>query len=206
MQRNRSFDYSRVIVRWAGAVLCVLLWGATAFSQVIDVYQWTDSNGVINFTDNLKLVPDAIRDSPELIVRKDLFVFDTPSSLATDQLYPQKSRFGPPELKPYPVQHSPNINIYPPDPVTNVIVVNSGFRRVKKRHFPTFGHRGRSFRKNKLGRQYIHPEARSGNRTQYIHPEASRQTRASRQPRPSSRRGFAGRRNFHRGVITGRRR
>ncbi len=179
-------------------VVCLLLWVATASSQVIDVYQWTDSKGVINFTDNFKLVPEALRDSPQLIVRKDLFIYDPPPLPATQQVYPQKSGFESTKPEPYPVQYRPTIN-YSPEPST-VIVVNSGFRRVRKRHFPSYGHHRRSFAETSKGQQYIHPEAHSGQRRQYIHPEAFRQ------PRPSHRRGFAGRRHLHRRAITGRRR
>jgi hypothetical protein len=196
--KARASVNSNLIVIWTMPVVCLLLWVATASSQVIDVYQWTDSRGVINFTDNLKSVPEAIRDSPQLIVRKDLFVHETPASPTAQNYYPQEIRFEPTAPPSHSVEFNQTIINNPP--TTSIIVVNSGIRRVRRRPFLVPRHHGRSFRRKFKGRQYIHPEAHSGRRRQYIHPEAFRQ------PRPSHRRGFAGRRNAHRRPITGRRR
>jgi len=163
------------------------------------VYQWTDPSGVINFSDNLDSVPEALRESPQLIVRRDLFVHETPVDPAGQQAYPQESRFDPIAPPSHPIEFNPTI-IYSPQTTTNIVVVNSGIRRVRRRPFPVHRPHGLSFGRKFKGRHYIHSEAHSGRRRQYIHPEAYRQ------PRLSHRGGFAGRRHHHKRAITGRRR
>jgi len=187
-----------IVIKWMGPMVCLLLLVSPAFS-IGEVYQWTDPRGVIHFSDNLNSVPVALWESPQLIVRRDLFVHETLAGLAAQQPYPQESRFEPTAPQSHPVEVNPTI-IYRPQTTTNIIVVNSGIRRVRKRPFPVHRHHGPSFERRFKGRQYIHPEAHSGRRRQYIHPEAFRQSR------PSHRRGFAGRRHHHRRAITGRRR
>jgi len=195
-----------IVIKWMGPIVCLLLWVSPAFS-IGEVYQWTDSRGVIHFSDNLNSVPVALRESPQLIVRRDLFVHETLAGPAAQQQYPQESRFEPTAPQSHPVEFNPTI-IYSPQTTTNIVVVNSGFRRVRRRPFPVHRHHGPSFERkfksrqylHEPSRQYLHPETHSGSRRQYIHPEASRQ------PRPSHRRGFAGRRYLHRRAITGRRR
>ena len=44
-----------------------------ALVRAADVYQWTDSRGVIHFTDDLYAVPESIRRSEQLVIRKDFF-------------------------------------------------------------------------------------------------------------------------------------
>jgi hypothetical protein len=194
MEGKASHKDSLIVIKWMGPLACLLLWVSPALS--IEIYQWTDPRGIINFTDNLKSVPEAIRDSPQLIVRKDLFIHETPANPASQQAYPQVTRIEQTEPQPHSVEFNQTIINYPP--TTSIIVVNSGIRRVRKRPFPVHRKHGPSFaRKSSKGGQYIYPGAHS---RQYIHPKASRQ------PRRSSRRGFAGRRHFHRRAITGRRR
>ena len=187
-----------IVIKWMGPMVSLLLWVSPAFS-IGEVYQWTDPRGVIHFSDNLNSVPVALWESPQLIVRRDLFVHETLAGPAAQQQYPQESRFAPTVPQSHPVEFNPSI-IYSPQTTTNIVVVNSGIRRVRKRPFPVHRHHGLSFERKFKGRQYIHPEAHSGRRRQYIHPEAFRQRR------PSHRRGFAGRRHLHRRAITGRRR
>ena len=185
------------LIKWMGAVVCLMLWVSPGFSMG-DVYQWKDSSGVLNFSDNLNSVPEAIIDSKQLIVRKGFFVHETLAAPVAQQNFTHETRVDPTVPRSYPVEFNQTIINNPP--TTSIIVVNSGISRVRKRPFP--GHRryGRSFKRKFKGLQYIHPEARSGGRIQYIHPEAYRQ------PRPAHRRGFAGRRHSHRRSITGRRR
>jgi len=189
---------NRCLTKLMGAVVCLLLWVSPGYS-IGEVYQWTDPRGVIHFSDNLNSVPVALWESPQLIVRRDLFVHETLAGPAAQQQYPQESRFEPTAPQSHPVEFNPTI-IYSPQTTTNIVVINSGFRRVRRRPFPVHRHHGPSFERKFKDRQYIHPEAHSGRRRQYIHPEAFRQ------PRPTHRRGFEGRRNHHRSVITGRRR
>ena len=44
-----------------------------------DLFQWTDANEVIHFTDNLYNVPQSVRDSAKLVIRKDYLVSSKPS-------------------------------------------------------------------------------------------------------------------------------
>ena len=197
MEGQARLKDSLTVIKWLGPMVWLLLWVSPAFS-IGEVYQWTDPSGVLNFSDNLNSVPEALRESPQLIVRRDLFIHETATDPAAQQAYPQETRIEQTEPQPHPVEFN-QTNIYNP-PTTSIIVVNSGFRRVRKRPFPVYRPHGPSFGRKLKGRQYIHPEAHSGRRRQYIHPEAYRQ------PRPSHRRGFAGRRYLHRRAITGRRR
>ncbi len=198
MEGRASLKNNIIVIKWLGPMVGLLLWVSPAFS-IGEVYQWTDPSGVINFSDNLNSVPEALRESPQLIVRRDLFVHETFVDPAAQQHDPQESRFEPPAPQSHPVEFKPTI-IYSPQITTNIVVINSGIGRVRRRPFPVHRPHGPSFGRNFKGRQYIHPEVRSGRPRQYIHPEASRQ------PRPSHRRGFAGRRHHHRRAITGRRR
>jgi len=198
MEGRAKFRNILIVIKWMGSLACLLLWVSPVFS-IGEVYQWTDPSGVINFSDNLNSVPETLRESPQLIVRRDFFVHETLANPAAQQYDPQESRFEPAAPQSHPVEFNPTI-IYSPQTTTNIVVVNSGIRRVRRRPFPVHRHHGPSFERKFKGRQYIHPEAHSGRRRQYIHPEAYRQ------PRRSHRRGFAGRRHFHRRAITGRRR
>jgi len=197
MEGKASLKNNIIVIKWLGTMVGLLLWVSPTLS--IEVYQWTDPSGVINFSDNLNSVPEALRESPQLIVRRDLFVHEILAVPAAQQVYPQERSFEPPAPRSHPVDYAPPI-IYSPQTTTNIIVVNSGIGRVRRRPFPVHRRHGPSFARKFKGRQYIHPEAHSGRRRQYIHPEAFRQ------PRPSHRRGFAGRRHHHRRAITGRRR
>ncbi len=160
------------LIKLMGTVVCLLLWVSPSFS-IGEVYQWTDPRGVIHFSDNLGSVPVAVRESPQLIVRRDLFVHETLADPAAQQYYPQDSRFEPAVPQSHPVEFNPTI-IYSPQTTTNIVVVNSGIRRVRRRSFPVHGRHEPSLERKFKGRQYIHPEAHSGSRRQNIHPEAFR--------------------------------
>lgn len=150
-----------------------------------EFYQWTDSGGVIHFTDNLTSVPESLRNSPQLVVRKDSDLKGNLSEFPANPLGPQDLVQEPapaePEAAriPQPVIHQSEI--------TQIIVVNQGGRRrFKKRpHRPSVGHRP-AFRPDFNNRRYVHPSVfDKGGSRQYIQPDAF-------QPRP------------RRGRITGR--
>lgn len=155
----------------------VLFLSSPAAASVI--YQWTE-NGVLHFTDNVNLVPDAARKSPSFNVRRD---FDTSASnvpevrqaAAEPPVEPQAARFA----EPMPVLSEPIMTVYAPQEVT-IVVVNSDQQHIKT-HPCKFGARcAPVFRPDFNNRQYIHPDVFNGGSRQYIQPRLFNAT-----PRPS---------------------
>ena len=62
------------------AGLSLLMESSIASAQI---FQWTDVKGVIHFTDNPYSIPESIRNSSALIVRKDMDTNSHPSSVTS---------------------------------------------------------------------------------------------------------------------------
>ncbi len=189
---------------------CLFLWVSPAFSMG-EVYQWTDLRGVIHLTNNLNSVPEALRESPQLIVRRDFVTRETIPDPDAQPVFSKGTSPEPdaPETISPPVSDSTKVAptiIYNQQTTTNIVVVQSRGHRFKKRGFRVRRHFRPAFmRKFKhkrtfKGRQFIHPEEITGRRRQYIHPEAFRHSRSS------LKRQFSGRRSIRTRAMTGRRR
>ena len=56
-----------------------LLFSVQASEAGSQIFQWTNTKGVIHFTDNPYSIPESVRNSSALIVRKDLDTKNNPS-------------------------------------------------------------------------------------------------------------------------------
>ena len=131
------------------------------------IFQWTDAKGTLHFTDNAHRIPESIRNTSALIVRKDLDVKSqapkaTPAPLATPSAL-----------------HQPHEETYPTgtDVVTNapqeinMVAVEISDSRPPATTPCKFGSNCKPvFRPNFNDRQYIHPSVFDGGSRQYIHP------------------------------------
>jgi len=131
-----------------------------------EVLQWTDSRGVIYFTDNPRAVPEFIRNSSQLIVRSDLTSVEfseapvEPVTIepALEPAPPDSPKAEPPQAPPTIVQINPQ--------TFHIIVVNSFVSPVRRRPPP----RG-VFRPNFDDRRFIHPSVFDGGSRQFIEPQ-----------------------------------
>jgi len=155
--------------------LCLFLWVPPVLSMG-EVYQWTDSRGVIHFTDNYQLVPEPLKDTPRLIVRED-FLTEGEFSEASPQFEYQRQG-------PVPEPQAPEVKRFPvPEPVrvipqvidnsqhyNTIVVVNSfATRQFARRCLQPNGCRP-VFRPNFRDRRYIHPSVFGRGSRQYIRP------------------------------------
>jgi hypothetical protein len=133
------------------------------------IFQWTDAKGVIHFTDNPHSIPESVRNSSALIVRKDLDSTSN-SSIGTAEPFaalPNPSATNPPDID--ATEAAPTV-IYAPQEV-NIVVVDSHSRRPQS-HACQFGANCKAaFRPQLTDRRYIHPD---GGSRQYIHPKSDR--------------------------------
>jgi hypothetical protein len=165
--KNAMFVWP-LLFKWLAPLLCLFLWVPPVLSMG-EVYQWTDSRGVIHFTDNYQLVPEPLKDTPRLIVRED---FLTEGEFSEASPLFENVRQGPvPE--PVPVKVVPQV-IDNSQHFNTIVVVNSfATRPITKPCLHSKGC-GPVFRPNFRDRRFIHPSVfRRGSR-QYIHPKSSR--------------------------------
>jgi hypothetical protein len=113
-----------------------------------EFYQWTDSRGVIHFTDNYHVVPEPLRQSPDLVVHE---LRESPSWL--QKKGSSKLRSTEPE-KIEPNRETPQVVHYELEQ-TNIVVGQNGTRFPHRRRYKGTG----AFRPNFNSRQYIHPSA-----------------------------------------------
>lgn len=162
--------------------LGTILWLCSLFSPLpssAEVYQWVDARGVIHLTDNLDSLPDSMRGSSGLIVRRDLdrpgtspVTFDQAENVPVEPpappTVPELDR--PPEggEKPAP----PPVVYYNPQ-YTNIVVVNPVVLHPKKHHCPKLMGCQGTFRPNFEDRRYIHPSVFNGGSRQYVRPEVT---------------------------------
>jgi hypothetical protein len=148
-----------------------------------EVFQWTDSRGIIHFTDNLHSVPQFLRGSPHLIIREDLGEKETASESSPRPEFVSKQPILEPKApekvtpsEPEPTKVTPPVVHYNPQ-YFNVVVVNSIVRPTKNRGCPPPQGCRSVFRPNFDDRRYIHPSVFNGGSRQYIHPESSQSPR-----------------------------
>lgn len=160
----------------------LLLWFFVLFSPTpssAEFFQWTDSRGTIHLTDNLHSVPEEIRDSPGLMIRRDLEItgkfLETsirPANMDEEPLSQSK----PPEVTAPPEPElktaaPPNINYSVQQ--TTIVVVNSVVHHPRKHSCPgSEGCQG-VFRPNFEDRRFIHPSVFDGGTRQFIQPNVS---------------------------------
>jgi len=159
----------------------MIVWMLTLHSPALsgaEIFQWTDSRGIIHMTDNLHSVPESLRDSPALIIRQDLDLKTSPGAadypeIATEEPLsrpkaPEATNPSEPELK---TAAPPNINYSVQQ--TTIVVVNSVVHHPRKHSCPgSEGCQG-VFRPNFEDRRFIHPSVFDGGTRQFIQPNVS---------------------------------
>jgi hypothetical protein len=137
-----------------------------------DLFQWTDPSGVIHFTDNPYALPESVRNSAMLVVRKD-FLISSGSGPETTPTVESIPLTGKPEAKKDPELDSklPGVTAVTTSPQEiTVLIVNSNVRRTKIKPCGSSHNCKPGFRPDFNNRQYIHPSVFSGGSRQYIHP------------------------------------
>lgn len=159
--------YAKSFLSWTptfifvSLALCVAVPG----SSRAEVFQWTDSRGVIHFTDNPSTIPEAVKGSPRLITRTDLD--SAKESMETPPASGPAAEEPALEPEPAPAPTIPDMAKVPP-PIVHynynpqhftIVVVNSALRRPKKGDCASpQGCRG-IFRPSFDDRRFIHPSA-----------------------------------------------
>ena len=151
-----------------------------------EIFQWTDAKGTLHFTDNPHWIPESIKNSPALIVRKDLEV--KPSSpgiepgTAPAVVAASASAGAESEIHQTRTEASSPVERVNETNNNNSVVVFGNFQ--PRRHNPhpcSFGTNCQPvFRPNFADRQYIHPSVFDGGSRQYIHPGARFSSRPPR--------------------------
>jgi hypothetical protein len=151
------------------APVVLLLWLQSSVDGA-DLFQWTDGGGVIHFTDNLHKVPESIRKSDRLLVRKGFLVNDPAGDETKLPDAPVNPSFNAAKdnSAAEPQQPEPSSLSDAPQEI-NVVVENSTARRTKIRscHMPNCKP---GFHPHFNDRQYVHPSVFNGGARQYIHP------------------------------------
>jgi Domain of unknown function (DUF4124) len=134
------------------------------------IFQWTDAKGVIHFTDNPDSIPESIRNSSALIVRKDLDAHKNSSIGTSEPLSspPNASPINPSDTA-AATEPAQSVVTYAPQE-TNIVVSNSNSRRPHVRACKWGNSCRPAFRPNFNDRRYIHPSVFDGGSRQYIHP------------------------------------
>ncbi|HEX4988337.1 MAG TPA: hypothetical protein VFW91_06150 [Candidatus Binatia bacterium] len=152
-----------VIKIMALAGLSLLMETSIASAQI---FQRTDVKGVIHFTDNPYSIPESIRNSSALIVRKDL---DTKSHSAVttfDALRAAEVSSTTNSLDADPKPIATTVVTYAPQEVIVVVNPNSGQPSV---HPCNFGSNCKpAFRPDFTDRRYIHPSVFEGGSRRYV--------------------------------------
>ena len=130
------------------------------------IYQWTDIKGVIHFTDNLASVPESIRNSSTLIVRKDMVSDSHPSVTAIAPPPAAEISAAKNSLDAEREPLATTVVNYAPQEV-NVVVVNSDSRQPNLHPCAFGGHCKPAFRPDFTDRRYIHPSVFDGSSRRY---------------------------------------
>lgn len=156
-------------------ILFMLFFFSPALSSA-EVFQWTDSRGVIHLTDNPYSVPESLRGSPSLIIRRDLDP-KTPSEIPhypeiASEEPPLQSKppeaVGPPESEQKTVAPT---NIQYNSQNINIVVINSVFHHPRRHSCPNPQGCQGTFQPNFEDRRYIHPSVFNGGSRQFVQPE-----------------------------------
>ncbi len=139
------------------AGLLLLLEAGSATAQI---FQWTDAKGVIHFTDNPYAIPAPIRNSPSLIVRKDLETgsHSPPAAFEARSVPENSSATIVSDANPEPTEPTA---IAAPQEV-NIVVVNSNLRPPSNHGCNSGGNCKPSIRPYFTDRRYIHPSVFDG--------------------------------------------
>ena len=129
------------------------------------VFQWRDIKGIIHFTDNPDSIPESIRNSSTLIVRKDM-VSNSHSSVTAFAPLPAMEVSG---ANPLDAEREPlatTVVTYAPQEVIVVVNSNSGQPNL---HPCNFGSNCKpAFRPDFTDRRYIHPSVFEGGLRRYV--------------------------------------
>lgn len=132
-----------------------------------ELFQWTDLQGTIHFTDNFLSVPESARRSSDFMIRRDwgtreLTAQSTSEPLSTEPApnLPRPETRRPPEAKSDPITQ---LTYYHPQNITIVQIT----KIVHKKNPNLPAAVTRSFD----DRRFIHPSVFSGSPQPYIHPE-----------------------------------
>jgi Domain of unknown function (DUF4124) len=131
-----------------------------------EIFQWTDVKGIIHFTDNPDSIPESIRNSSALIVRKDMDTKSRSPATTFDPLPAAEisSATNPLDAEPIPI--ATHVITYAPQEL--IVVVNSNSRQPNV-HPCDFGSRCKSvFRPDFTDRRYIHPSVFDGSSRRYV--------------------------------------
>ena len=169
--------YAKIILAncFCAALFSLFLWLCPSAARG-EIYQWTDSRGVIHFTDSLQSVPEAMRGSPNLIIRTDIknHSYEIPVSPLN------------PTEEPLPESEAPESTASPePEedkavpPVVHIdsqnftiVVINSNVHHSRKKKGCLIrGGCKPIFRPSFKDRRYIHPSVFNGGSNQYIYPK-----------------------------------
>jgi hypothetical protein len=137
--------------------LSLLIQSSLASAQI---FQWTDSEGVIHFTDNPYLISESIRSLPTFTVRRDL---DTKNNPSAETFVPLPALADPSAINQSdtaPNQTESTVVRYAPQEV-NIVASNSSLQRANI-HPCKFGNCKPAFRPNFDNRQYIHSSVFDG--------------------------------------------
>lgn len=164
----------------------ILLWVLFLLSPAVlnaQVFQWTDGRGVIHWTDNPYSVPESLRGSPSLIIRRDFGATGRPLEIS---IQPENAVEEPP-LQPRPLEivgapEAEQKTVAPPtihynSQYLNIVVVNSVTLPPRKHPCSISKSCQGVFRPNFDDRRYIHPSAFNGGTRQFIQPELSPSSR-----------------------------
>ena len=143
------------------AGLSLLIESSIASAQI---FQWTDVKGIIHFTDNPYSIPESIRNSSALIVRKDMDTNSHSSSVTSFEPLPAveiSSATNPSD----PI--ATTVVTYAPQEV--IVVVNSNLGPQPNNHPCKFGSNCKpALRPDFTDRRYIHPSVFDGGSHRYI--------------------------------------
>lgn len=167
--------------------LGTILWTALLLSPALsdaEVFQWTDARGVLHFADNLHSVPEALRNSPQLVIRQDLAPRD--KNFEASNLPEGPGQEPAPEEK-LPKATSPadrepanlprQVVHYNPQQTTIVVVNHTTIVRPPKDKICASEGCKPVFQPNFNDRRYIHPSVFDGGSRQYLQPESSQSSR-----------------------------
>ena len=167
--------------RYGMTLFMLLLFFPTLSSA--EVFQWTDSRGIIHLTDNMHSVPESLRGSPSLIIRQDFNAQRTPPGISSQ---PENKSEEPPSQPKSPEVVSPpeseQKTVAPPKldyhpQFINIVVVNSVVHHPRKHLCPSPQGCQGAFQPNFEDRRYIHPSVFNGGSRQFIQPELFPPTR-----------------------------
>jgi hypothetical protein len=134
------------------------------------IFQWTDVKGILHFTNNPHWIPESIRNSAAVIVRKDLDVKNQSPPEPPAPLVASGTPSAIHQSEDGTHQIGTALETYAPQEV-NIVVVGSFDSQRPHTHPCKFGGNCKpAFRPNFADRQYIHPSVFDGGSRQYIHP------------------------------------